>query len=306
VFLDALYSENEQLSYTASWVLGLIGWQETIEPLKELLKTEDANVRDAASFALALLGDQTQREAILNSLDKDDTVFRMVSVLFKAIRSSVDMEKTARLSIFSAVLLPYVGGRSFFQAGIQLLEALGELAPVELLVDALRDRDENVRMKAAEILGKLGVHAPADVLLAALGDSVQGVRRSAIKSLQQTHPDVISAIQPEASSVFLRGEPEPILGSLKLGTFLTFLRDIRRPSLSLFEKLKECLSWPYWEVRMMAAQTLAKLRRNIPDDVITRLTELRFDQEADAVRKAADEALAEILSLEPGTGIEDV
>jgi HEAT repeat protein len=70
-------------------------------------------------------------------------------------------------------------------------------------------------------------------------------------------------------------------------------------------KVTELLDWPYWEVRMKAAQTLGALRRNIPDAALKRLLALRRDPDPlmRSVREAADDALAEILSLEDG--IED-
>jgi hypothetical protein len=56
---------------------------------------------------------------------------------------------------------------------------------------------------------------------------------------------------------------------------------------------------------MKAIQALGKLRRNIPNEAIRRLLQLRRDPDPKmrAVREAADDALAEILSLE--AGIED-
>lgn len=63
------------------------------------------------------------------------------------------------------------------------------------------------------------------------------------------------------------------------------------------------LDWPHWEVRVKAAQALRQIRRTIPDAAIRRLLELRHDPHSRAVRMAADDALAAILSLE--TGIED-
>jgi HEAT repeat protein len=73
----------------------------------------------------------------------------------------------------------------------------------------------------------------------------------------------------------------------------------------LLEKLTELLNWPHWQVRLKAIEALAQLRRNIPDSAIRRLLELRrdLDPKMQAVREAADDALAEILSLE--TAIED-
>jgi len=54
---------------------------------------------------------------------------------------------------------------------------------------------------------------------------------------------------------------------------------------------------------MKAAKALSKLCRSIPDLAIRCLLELRHDPQSQAVRTAANNTLAEILSLE--TGIED-
>ncbi len=77
------------------------------------------------------------------------------------------------------------------------------------------------------------------------------------------------------------------------------------PSTRLLEKLTELLDWPYWQLRLKAIQALGQLRRNIPDPAIQRLLQFRCDSDPKmrSIREAADDALAEILSLE--TGIED-
>ncbi len=54
---------------------------------------------------------------------------------------------------------------------------------------------------------------------------------------------------------------------------------------------------------MKAIEAVGKIRRNIPDAAIRHLYNLRRNDPVRAVRDAADDALAEILSLE--TGIED-
>lgn len=64
--------------------------------------------------------------------------------------------------------------------------------------------------------------------------------------------------------------------------------------------IADLLDWPYWEVRMKAAQALGAVQRNIPDRAIRRLLELRQDPDSRAVREAADNALREILSRENG------
>ncbi len=73
-----------------------------------------------------------------------------------------------------------------------------------------------------------------------------------------------------------------------------------RASPAVLETVIELLDHPFWEVRSRAARTLGTLRCPIPDRAIRRLLELRTDPESLAVRADADQALAEILSLEQG------
>lgn len=54
---------------------------------------------------------------------------------------------------------------------------------------------------------------------------------------------------------------------------------------------------------MEAIQALGKVRRNIPDEAIKRLYNLRLNSPSLLVQAVADDTLAEILSLE--TGVED-
>lgn len=73
-----------------------------------------------------------------------------------------------------------------------------------------------------------------------------------------------------------------------------------RATPAVLEMVIELLNHPFWEVRVRAVQTLGTLRRNIPDSAIRRLLELRKDLTSPDTRLAADQALAEILSLEQG------
>jgi len=78
---------------------------------------------------------------------------------------------------------------------------------------------------------------------------------------------------------------------------------LKLPLPAILDELTELLDWPHWQVRINAARALGSIRRNIPDEAIRRLLELRRHDPVRVVREAADDALAEILSLE--TGIED-
>lgn len=78
------------------------------------------------------------------------------------------------------------------------------------------------------------------------------------------------------------------------------VKEIGRATPAVLEMVTDLLDWPYWEVRVSAAEALGAVQRNIPDRALRRLMDLRHDPEARAVREAADQALAEILSCESG------
>ena len=168
---------------------------------------------------------------------------------------------------------------------------------------ALGDGDKIVRTAAAQALEKFGARAPAEPLKLAVGDSAETMRVAAIQALKRSHPDALYLIEPEATAILRKRGPGTVLGSLTHGLIAEIIGNMGRASPDLVGKLTELLDWPYWEVRMKAAQALGKLYRNIPDVALRRLFELRHDPQSQTVRETAEIALAAILSLE--TGIED-
>ncbi len=146
---------------------------------------------------------------------------------------------------------------------------------------------------------------PIELLVATLGDEDRYVGCAAAYALIKIDPEALSTVIPEVIAI-LQGQPSgTVLGSLNQGFIAEVLGGLGHTSPIILEKLTQLLNWPYWQVRMKAAHALGKLRRSIPNATIKRLLELQRDPDPkmQAVREAADDALAEILSLE--TGIED-
>lgn len=84
----------------------------------------------------------------------------------------------------------------------------------------------------------------------------------------------------------LRGEaPAGVLASRPRSQIADAIKGIGRACPLMVAHLSESLNRPYWQVRMKAAQTLGRLRRNIPDATIQRLLELRHDPLSRAVRE---------------------
>ena len=188
-------------------------------------------------------------------------------------------------------------------AAVKALGGQGERVPVEALLEALHDEYAFVRSAAIEALGMQGERVPIDHFLEAVGDEDKDVRHEAIKVLSNRAPDVLFNLTDEAIAILNRQPASFVLGSIAQTSFCKLVGKMKLPLPVLLDQLTELLSWPHWQVRTNAARALGSIRRNIPDAAIRRLLELRLHDPVRVVREAADDALAEILSLE--TGIED-
>jgi HEAT repeat protein len=186
---------------------------------------------------------------------------------------------------------------------IQALCTLGAKAPSELLIKALYDNNWEIRRMVIKTLSLPGTKSSMEPLLATLGDTNSEVRKAVIQTLQKISFDALVAASIEATAILLEQGSNQILGSLTQNFVARLIGDMGHSSPSLLEKLTQLLAWPFWQVRVEACIALGKIRRNIPNTTIRRLLELRHDPQSQAVQNAADDALAEILSLE--TGIED-
>ncbi len=166
--------------------------------------------------------------------------------------------------------------------------------------------DRNVRQATVEILELRDEPVPLELLMDLLSDEDSAIRQIALRILQKQSPQMLSDLASQALAVLdgqTMGQVFPTLIQMHVADTIGELGIIA--STTLLEKLTELLDWPHWQIRIKAAQALGQIRRNIPDEAIQRLLELRRDPNPNmrAVRDAADDALAEILSLE--TGIED-
>ncbi len=246
-------------------VLGGQGERVPIEPLLEALHDESSSVRRVAVQVLGKQRKHVPVEPLLEALHDESSSVR--------------------------------------EAAVQMLGAQGECMPLEPLLKALQHQNCEVREAAVQVLGAQGERVPLDHFLEAVGDEDEDVSREAIKVLSNRASDVLFDLTNEAIAI-LNGEPFGfILGSIVQTSFCKLVGEMKLALPILLDKLIELLRWPHWQVRTNAAWALGSIRRNIPDEAIRRLLELRRHDPVRGVREAADDALAEILSLE--TGIED-
>ena len=184
-------------------------------------------------------------------------------------------------------------------------QEIKEQIPIEPLINALHNpEEEGLRAAATTVLGMLGERAPVKLFLIALGDTSERVREAAVKALHANYPEILSSFQTEARAVLEQEQvPGYILGSPLQCFIAGVIGEMGLASPDHLQKLQELLFWPHWQVQLNAIGSFRKLHRPIADTVIYQLLHLRQNSQARAVRQVADDALAELLSLE--TGIEE-
>ena len=259
----------------------------SVKQLLAALYHENEQVR---TIALQVLGERTPKEQLITCLDDENPRVRMEALRILGERTPINLLVAALNDEFDIVRV----------AALELLKQRTEHMPENQLIEGLESSSGAMRASAVKVLEK---RIPLEKLKAMLGDSEEEVRLAAADTIRQSYPEALHALVPELVAVF-RGEgTSAVLASAAKSFTVEIIEYMENASSFLIDKLTPLLDWPYWEVRMRAAQVLGKLRRNIPEESISRLLELRNDPESQALRRAADDALAEILSLE--TGIED-
>lgn len=297
---------DDKIRYGVSAGLGQSGINEPIELLERVLQHGNPRMRVAATMTLSSMLEEDIPPTPLLFLALQD---KDVDVLFHILRPIASNETQIPLDPLLTCLYNIKPCTERDDWALSyIVRALGarsleEQIPLEPILN-LFDR-ENVRLRASviRILGRFGTRAPVDLLIATLGDSEQSVREAAAETLKQAHPEALHALASEAVSLLQEQKSGSPFDSVAHAFFADLVKHVGYASPAVFERLTELLDWPYWEVRVKAIRAFGELRRSIPDKAIRRLLELRDDPQSRAVRQAADEVLAEILSLE--TGIED-
>ena len=295
-----------------------LGGRASRELLLTALRDKSVFVQAAAIRALGKLGDRAPIQLFLKVLDFDSDIGRAAVEALQRQKEHVPIEPLINALNSERPLVR--------ERALEVLGVLGERVPVEPLLVSLHDRYTDVRKAAVEALGMLGDHVPVEqwmialgdsepavrkaaitnlgkrvpieLILAALGDSATEVRHAAIEVLQDIHVEDLVTIKPGVEAI-IHGQGTTIkLDSYVQCYIAKIIGEMVYAPPPLLDELTRLLDWPYWEVRMKAAEALGKLHRNIPDPAILRLFELRDDSQSKAVSIAADDALAEILSVE--------
>ena len=259
---------------------------------------QNAPVRRALMQALAHLGKDAPAEFALQALDDDDIEIQIYAAIV-LLTIDVDPASIPIQPLLQALqekrekhLIYWFIRGSLAKLGVETTEIFGEQAELSTWACI-----------ALALLTKCGERVPVEPLLAAVGDSNIFIGEAAAKALYQTHPEAFGEVAQQAEAI-LRGEASAgVFASRVQSRMADTVKHIERATPEVLTLLTKQLDWPYWEVRMKAAQALGAVHRNIPDRAVQRLLELRRDPTSGAIREAAEEALTQILAYEGG--IED-
>lgn len=252
------------------------------DQLKVALHDEESAVRLGALQALEA---QTPEPELLILLQDEDLHVRKVALQILG-------ERVPREQLLIALGDPYEDVR---ETALQVATKVGDRLPETVLRATLEHNNRFMRVSAIRLLAE---RAPLEKLIAALGDSEKDVRFAALDILCQVYPEAIPPLIVDLTTVVTGEGPSKIVASAAMSFLAEVIGSLEHTPKFLLDELTKLLDWPYWEVRVKAAQALGKLRRNIPQEAILRLLTLRNESEAQTVCRAADDALAEILSLE--------
>ncbi len=259
-------------------------------PVDGLIAVLNDESGEARRIAIQALGERAPEDRLILALDDEDCQVRRAAIL--VLRERMPIEE-----LMAALNDEYYIVR---EAALEVVRTLGTGLPEALLVEALEHPNGSMRASA---IRALGVRAPAEKLLPALGDSYEEVRLAAADTLRLTHPETWQVATSEVMTVLTLPGTSTILDSAAQCFLADLIGGLEQASPSLLETLSRLLMWPYWEVQVRAAQALGQLRRSIPESALRRLYTLRKDSVSKTVRRSAEDALAEILSLQ--AGIED-
>jgi HEAT repeat protein len=291
-----ILQENRRVRYTVVAALKQRGKDVSSNIWLALLQDEEDRMRYEAVKALEQREAEVERETWLTMLrdENEDVRCAVVEVLGKR------GEKIQQETWLAALQDPSCNVR---KATVKALEQRRGEVPPEAWSALLQDEHGEVRAATVKVLAQ---HAEISVklLTAFIGDEDSRVRAQALAALRQKAGNISSVMQ-EATDVFYGRPAGPILASITKGFIAEILGQLGIARREVFDYLERLLDWHFWQVRVKAAKALGQIQRNVPETTIKRLLELRLDPDPmmRAVREAANDALAEILSLE--TGIED-
>jgi HEAT repeat protein len=274
-FLADLHESNEwERRQEAFHVLATLGSDAPIELLFAALGDEVPNVRNAAAYALGDLKAYVPVERLVSALNDSNQNVRIAAL--EALGRREDSTKVVFGPTTTMSFHPVdsaADDEETDEPGDPRAQTL-----VEPVLKMLQDKDEMVRIRAAEVLEKLGKRVPVEPLVAALDDESISVRVNVVKALGNVRVGVpveplLNALSDEYH--FMRQAAAEAL--VKMGV---------RPSEEfLLKGIKRQLTW----IRDTALQVLWSMCAHVPIEVFNDL----LNNEDSEVRVKAAKALGQ-------------
>lgn len=164
------------------WVLWQIRDQRALRPLMQSLQHDpDSKVRRYAACGLGLLGSRIAINDLIEALADDDDRVRW--------DSAVSLAKLGSLSTRALTYAAQYAGPRVRAGAVNALAWIRDKDSIDILADALRDKDGYVRSRAAFALGWVGDRLASEPLRNALSDPDAEVRSQAAAALGWLHED---------------------------------------------------------------------------------------------------------------------
>lgn len=286
--LHLLQDEWWPVGYMVARLLAALGDEAPLAGLLALLSHPSSQARQAALYALNLLGEHiplSERipiEPVLSALDADDVETRRgVAEVLDYFGQHVPVDRLLPLLEEEDVRVARTVAKRRRQEGI------------DALVASLRTID--YAWHAALALGELDARAPVEPLVAALHHSDWRVRHAVAKVLYKTHPEILPQLVPELIATLSAGQVGPLLEPLRHVLIVQAVAALRSPEPAILEWLTTSLDAPDWEVRTWAALGLSWIKPIVPETTIEKFQRLLDDPESASVSKAARYALEAVV-----------
>ncbi len=175
--LNRAAAGSDSLRYIAAQILGQIGDRRATSFLKSLLRNDNRYVREQAVRALGQL-DDPRLHPTLTSVLSGDSVPEVRGAAAWSLGNLRDTTAVPALVCALADTVPAVRRQT-----LAALQFLWTSAAEAAALNALRDRDDNVRYIAAQLLGHHRTHRALDALCLALTDDNIWVRAESARTL---------------------------------------------------------------------------------------------------------------------------
>lgn len=216
--IKVLNSKDPEIRENAAITLGKIKDERAIDPLIKLLTDEEWEVESAATSALVEIGEPAVEPLVFILQDKKGDVFLRMKVI--AVLAGIKDERAIQPMIRVLKEEPELQADLGYRLGL-----VGEPA-VEPLIQLLDDDDPEVRVRAAEALGRLGDDRAVGALTDALRDKDETVRvfaKIGLESIEAQKKNTLIATYGKEREFYIEDQRREWYN--QLNTIYTLARD---------------------------------------------------------------------------------